>query len=257
MAFPHSVGLSYGQEKVNETTKRYALGTRGELPDGRVFYYALAGAAIGAGKVVTSIAPIAAHDSDLAVSTAAAVGATSIEVTLGATTAGTDEYADGYIFVNDVDGEGHMYRISSNPAAAASTELTLALDTNDTVAEALTTSSQAGLYHNPYFDVVEISLDADREVAGVSPTEVADNEYFWAQTFGLANVFQSTGTSGSQPVVGRGIQAMVSTSDITGAVEHVTTTLNVGWHGAQHIGVAVNVAVATTEYGLVNLTIRQ
>jgi hypothetical protein len=91
----------------------------------------------------------------------------------------------------------------------------------------------------------------------VSVTEVANNEYCWLQTYGLCNVFVSTGTSGSVPVVGRNIQPQVSTSDLTGAVEHQSTALDVAWHGAQHIGVWANVAVATTEYGLANLTIRQ
>jgi hypothetical protein len=257
MSFDHTVNLSYGMEKRNETTARYALGTRGELPDGRVFYYAQAGAALGAGHLCVSRAPVGNHDSDLAVSTAAGLGANSIEVTLGATSLGTDEYKDGYIYVNDVDGEGHMYRISSHAAAAASTQAAMALADDDVIVEALTTSSQAGLYANPFKDVVEVALDVDREIAGVAVTEVANAEFCWLQTFGLCAVFISTGTSGHVPIVGRGLQPMISTSDITGSVEKTSTALDNAWHGAQHIGVLVNVAAATTETGLASLTIRQ
>ena len=40
MAFPNQINLSYGQEKVETSAKKQKLGTKGVLPDGRVFFYA-------------------------------------------------------------------------------------------------------------------------------------------------------------------------------------------------------------------------
>ena len=40
MAFPSVVFLSYGNEKVETSEQKQKLGTKGVLPDGRVFYYA-------------------------------------------------------------------------------------------------------------------------------------------------------------------------------------------------------------------------
>ena len=40
MAFPSTINLAYGQEKVETSGKKQKLGTRASTPDGRVFYYA-------------------------------------------------------------------------------------------------------------------------------------------------------------------------------------------------------------------------
>ena len=40
MAFPLTVHLGYGQEKVETSDQKQKLGTKAVLPDGRVFYYA-------------------------------------------------------------------------------------------------------------------------------------------------------------------------------------------------------------------------
>ena len=68
MAFPTTVYLSYGQEKVESSEQKQKLGTRAVTPDGRVFYYAKcsATAITPAGKIVDGIAAVAAHDMDVA-----------------------------------------------------------------------------------------------------------------------------------------------------------------------------------------------
>ena len=80
MAFPLTVHLGYGQEKVETSDQKQKLGTRAVLPDGRVFYYAEnSGAAITtAGQLVDGIAAVGAHDGDLAT---AALAAGSLTVT--------------------------------------------------------------------------------------------------------------------------------------------------------------------------------
>ena len=111
MAHPTRVYADYGMEKKTGTDKYHALGTILELPDGREFRYALAGAvALDQGKIVAAKAPTGHHDMDL-VTAAAAVGDSSVTVTLEGTAAAKDIYADGYLFTNDDTGEGQVYRI--------------------------------------------------------------------------------------------------------------------------------------------------
>ena len=114
MAFTYgTIWGDYGDEKLTSTTEDLGLilGTRMVLPDGRVYRYAFTNGAAPAGQGVQSSAALANHDSDLAVASAAAVGAKSVSVTLGGTAAAKDLYANGYLFVNDVNGEGHVYKI--------------------------------------------------------------------------------------------------------------------------------------------------
>ena len=121
----------YGDEKITSTSEDLGLviGTRMVLPDGRVFRYAFTDGAAPAGQGVQSSAAVANHDSDLAVASAAAVGDKSVSVTLGGTAAAEDLYAEGYLFVNDVEGEGHVYKIRQHDAigsgAVSYTHLTL------------------------------------------------------------------------------------------------------------------------------------
>src|SRR4030042_2004512 len=110
MSFPVSADGSFGQEKVVTTTKKVPLGTRMVLEDGRAFRYCKAGEALGAGTLCQTPLAIADHDMDLPIALAAAVGATSISVTIATTAVTADQYMDGYIYINDGAGEGHIYR---------------------------------------------------------------------------------------------------------------------------------------------------
>ena len=67
MAFPITVQLGYGQEKTESSSQKLKLGTRGETPDGRVFYYAQnSSAAIStAGMIVDGSALVGDHDMDV------------------------------------------------------------------------------------------------------------------------------------------------------------------------------------------------
>ena len=101
MAFPLTVHLGYGQEKVETSSQKQKLGTRAVTPDGRVFYYAEnSGSAITtAGQLVDGIAAVGAHDMDLA---AAATSANELSFTSGTSlTVTKNQYKDGYVYFND------------------------------------------------------------------------------------------------------------------------------------------------------------
>ena len=99
-----------GDEKVTGTTKLHPFGTRMVIGGDRVFKYGSISdaAAVGAGKIVQAAVPHAGHDMDLVIPTAISVGDKSITVTTTATDVIKDFYADGYVYINDGAGEGHM-----------------------------------------------------------------------------------------------------------------------------------------------------
>jgi len=124
---------------VISATQEVQVGQIGVTPDGRVFRYSQAGAVdLAVGKLAVAAA-IAANHENMAVASAAAIGATSVTVTLGATAATANQYAGGFLTINDATGEGRAYLVSGHPAADASASLVVTLAEPITVA--LTTSS--------------------------------------------------------------------------------------------------------------------
>ena len=185
---------NYGDEKATSTSEVFGipLGTRMILPDGRVFYYAFSQGAIGAGQLCMMVAGVANHDGDNAIAAAAAVGATEISVTIGSTLTTKDYYKEGYLFVNDEAGEGHMYKIRSHPAIASDGTGTFRLYDGDGIAVALTTASQVGLMANEYANAeVYDADDIDGQPIGVGVTAIADTAYCWLQTWGPCAVLQA------------------------------------------------------------------
>jgi len=237
MAFLNYVGLDYGDELVTSTTEArgVTLGTKGLMPDGRVFRYSLAGEAITAGLMCQNSIAIANHDMDL-VTAATAAGASSIVVTLGGTAATKDQYKGGTIYVNDNDGQGQSFRISTHAAVGSGAAFTVPLEGKQTVKTALTSSSLCGLKANPYNGTLLYNTTPDGIPTGFSPTDVADASYFWQQTYGDAAVF-AQGTM----VLG---QCVVPSTNTTGAVDpHVAT-------GDDNMNVALvcNPISVTTDY---------
>jgi len=182
----------------SSTTQVHRLGERVETSDGRVFRYAQAGAAqLVAGNVVQAPAQVTTHKAMTPV--AAAIGATSVTATLGATNAVTaNQYADGYLIVAVTPGNGYAYRISSHPAAAASAACVFTLA--EPLNVALTTSSRVSLQANPYKGVIQAPTTLTGTPAGIAVFPAAANEYCWIQTRGLAPVL----TAGT-PAVGAAV----------------------------------------------------
>ena len=246
MSFPNRIYGDFGAEKVTNTTKKRSLGTILELPDGREFKYVLNGSgAITSGKLASSAAMIGNHDMDLTTA-AASVGDTSITVTLGATAATKDQYADGYIYTNDGTGQGQVYRIASNPAADGSATLAVTLASNDPVSVALDSTTESGLAVNPYSGIVVSPTSVTNRTLGVTATDIAANAYGFVQTKGLASVLVSGTVVAGQPL-------RVAGATLAGAAQPLNrdgTDEN-----EQFIGVVHNVVAANTDNCLAFLNI--
>lgn len=181
--------------RVMTATQEHPLGFMMRTVDGRAFRYGKADSnGSTAGYLYCSNANAANH-SNCAVYAAAAIGATEVTVTLGATAATANEFAEGYLIPNDVAPEGVAgFKIKSHPAADSAATLTLKLA--EPLSEALTTSSEVTLIHNPY-NAVEATTTQTTPPAGVAAVDITANYYGWYQTRGPAAVLCDAGAQAS------------------------------------------------------------
>lgn len=162
-------------------TQNFELGAR--LEHGLCVYrYGLAGAVdITVGTLCQSPVPAAAQI-DLVPSTSYAVGTRVINVTLGAAVT-ANEYAGGWLYVNDGTGQGQKLTILSHPAAAGGAAcaftclegLTIALDTAD---------SLISLVANPWSQVIIHPSPPTAGLTGVPNRNITAAHYGWFQTRG-------------------------------------------------------------------------
>lgn len=225
-----------GDLTLNTANALTCLGTKAFTDDGRVFRYACAGGvSLVPGKLQQSPAQVSNH-LGIAVQAAAAVGATSVSVTLGATAATANQYAGGTMVVTATPGQGYTYKIKSHPAASLSTTLTLTLE--DPIVVALTTSSTVSLMANPYNGIIVNPTTATGSPVGVAVTAVTNAQYGWLQVGGAVACLNDTGTT-----VGLGVAPSAA---VAGAVKTMAATLC-------QVGYAMETGV-DTKYNTIFLT---
>ena len=242
MAYPQTLMGKYGWEKVTTTAQKQKLGTRMQIFD-REFVYCQAGEAITAGKLVMGAARTAGHQVDLAVS-AASAGSTTVTLS-GSLTVTKDQYKDGWIIFNDVEEEGHMYRIKSNTAVSSATGCVITLDEEDGLVVAITTSQQVGLYESPYKEVeAHDANDVDHAPLGWTCVDIADESYGGLCVKGFTTALvDGTPAAGVPLIASNGVDGAVEVYDEDG-------TVNLSFVG--YMGPIAGVA---GEYGLIKANI--
>ena len=242
MSFPQTIMGKYGWEKVTTSAQKHKLGTRMQIFD-REFVYCEAGEDITAGKLVMGIDGTAAHQVDLAVA-AASAGATSITLS-GSLSIAKDLYKDGWIIFNDVEEEGHMYRVKGNTAVASATGCVVTLDEEDGLATAITTSQQVWLYENPYTEVeAHDANDVDHAPLGWTCVDIADTDFGWLCVKGF-----TTALIDGTPGLG---VPLVASNGVDGAVEVYDEDGTVNLSPVGYMGPIAGVA---GEYGLIKANI--
>lgn len=177
------------------TTQLWPLGAKLEYGD-RTFRYAQMGGACTAGKVVQQMVHTANHinctvtNADADGSTFShAAGSTTISLETNGTDLTANLFAEGYLYVNDQEGEGQCLRVKSHPAHDHSDDATVIITTYDPLHTAIVkNSSQVSLMQNPYADVVVAPTAETGAAVGVTVIDMADNEFGWIQTNGPAAV---------------------------------------------------------------------
>lgn len=176
---------------------------------------------------------------------AAAVGDKSITL-LVQTAPSADDWVDGYMYIENGDGKGHMYVIkehslTANPVVQIADEGGFRLAT-----KVLSTPSDITILANPYARVITFPQDPTGICTGVCHTAVAKDQYFWGQVHGPCAVFNGTDdiVTGDQICVGGEAAGVASLED--GAAPN---------EGDVTIGYAMRATTQDNEVVLVFLTI--
>lgn len=207
--------IHYTKEEENKSA---ALGTPyRQASTDRTWKYARNGAAaLAAGKVSVTPLSTSAHE-NMSFQTAPAVGDDELKVTLGAGAVAANQYADGWIVVQDGTGEGHAYPIAGeHPAFSASATATFGLGHGETVLEAGALSETNVDLNTNRFSQVIISADSSQTdvIAGVQNIDVTAAYFFMIQTWGPAAVWaDESGTLGAPITFGGGTAGQVENVD--------------------------------------------
>ena len=217
-------------------TQLFPLGSR-LLYGNTVYRYGKMGSgALTAGKCVTHAASIA-HHFDLAPTAGVAAGETAISVETAGTDITLNQYAGGYMYINDGAGEGQALRIRSNPAHDHSADPSIIITTYDDLATAITTSSKATLIADPLSALIGQAATTTGATMGVTVVDMAASHFGWFAVSGPATVL----TSGTLVVGNHAVPlgAIGAVGPAAGDVIQVIGTVMI-----------VNV---TTDYSLINL----
>jgi len=189
--------------------KLFPIGTIAQ--QGREFYSYCKAAATAISTLGTPIQGAARvhaeQDDDIVVGAAAAIGAYTVELTSTANldddpNDDTDDFAGGWLIVNDAAGEGQLYQIKSNEGFSGTADATFTLF--DPLTIALTTSSQVGLVRAPGYRVIATAAPLTGPFMGVPLIAVTASYYFWAKFKGYVPgvATGSGGAVGDMAVVG-------------------------------------------------------
>ncbi len=262
MANPIVTGGVGSPQSIYETssTARHAVGTRGYLHDGRVFYYTHneTAAALTLGEIaVTATVTPNHHDQTVNAAADFSAGSTDVVFNPGATAIVLREYEDGYVFISDGPGQGLIYKIRTHEGNAGSTQSNATL--YDPVVTSTSAVSTASLVRNPYKNPQQSNTTVSEVPVGIPLVTLAaatsaatatadpvDATYGWIQTWGPCPVLcdESVTDEGQAITIGTGT---------AGAAEEDDTATTV----SQEFIIGYNLTpLVDTEFQLVDLRIR-
>ena len=199
MSLPQTIyGIENEQYSTYAVKQRWDIGQKMELPDGRIFRGTLNGTTALTSAVLCQ-ALVEASFSGLAIQTALVVGDRTIKLTQATSFLNEDEAVNGYVTVftrqgADVPLNGQTFRIYGNNASSAtSTTVTLSLNPNASVLEAITTSGKGSIIRNPYSQVLVNPTTTTQYTVGVSTVDVTGSYYCWLQIRGVCGLIVDDG----------------------------------------------------------------
>ena len=228
-----SVNITAGIPAIlDEANPSANLGLRYVAPDGRVYRYAKAGAALTVGNILQSRAEDTGEQG--ITPGVVALGATSFTTT-STMTVTANQYAGGYVTVTVTPDLGSTYRIKSHPAATAAA---LTVQLAEPIRTAWTAATRIDFVPNPYDGVVVAPTTPTATLVGAASNDLTSGQYGWIQSAGPCNVLADS--------AGVAVGGQVSLSNATnGSVESFVS-------GQQIVGRAMT-GIAASENGLIFL----
>jgi hypothetical protein len=232
------------------STQLWPLGTELKYGD-RTFRYGQMNGAVTAGKLLQQAAHVA-HHTNCTITNADAVegsyshaaGSNTISLETNGTDLTLNQYAEGYLYVNDAQGEGQMLRIKSHPAHDHSDDASVVIETWDPLSTAVVkNASQVSLVKNPYADVIVAPAAETGALVGVTVIDMTDDYFGWFQTRGPVPILVS------EAVLVIGHRAVRSDADAGGVMAADSDPL------LFPVGQVMASGVVDTEYALIMLNL--
>lgn len=200
----------------SSTTQNHPYGALGYDKLGRTYRYAKAGAVALVGGNLQQSPARDTQFTEMAVSVAAAIGASQISFTNGTTTIAAGDFVDGTAVITSSTGIGQTFAIKAHTTGASGATIIITL--YETVLVALTTSSKITLSPNPYNGSIVSPTTRTGKTIGVALCAVAIGSFCWLGTRGRFGVLSDATVA----AVGEGLSPSTSTA---GCVTKAVTLL--------------------------------
>lgn len=191
--------------------------------DGRAFAYGLngtgSGTAIAPGKLTQGALSVSGHTNKTGTTTAA--GVNTVSFTVSSTAVTTNQYQDGYFYVNAGTGVGQTLRISGNTSSTSTGTPVFNLH-DPLIIATLASDSKFSVQPNSYSKLILTAHGSSTAVfaAGVPTISIPDANYGWFQVSGTCAVLQDTANN----LVG---ESVIVSPNVDGAVTlDVTSNIN-------------------------------
>jgi hypothetical protein len=200
------------------TTAYHRIGTRVQLEDGRVFYYAKAGEALAQGQIC--ISPVN-NDTiqECAIAVVTSINDKSVTLTIPTTpVTEANLFGEGFIHTRETGaGVGQCVKIKSHPSCLSGDDCVFTL--YDPLTIALVTTGTADISMNPFRNVMQDAAE-ENNPAGIPLIAVTGSTYyFWIQTWGIATCLPDCASAISTG-------APVTLGTVSGSVAPLATATN-------------------------------
>lgn len=193
------------------TVAAHPLGFQLYLDDGRAYRYGRAGAvALTAGNLCQGILNVTNHVTARALDTPG-IGTNTVQVTLGATAATEDQYAEGFLVCDATvaNGGGATHKIKSHPSVLSGGVMFVQL--YDNLWEDIAAANTASLISHPGAGVIVQPGPSTQALYGVASRDIPIANYGWFQFRGICGVL----TNGAVVVSNQ----VIASITVAGAVE--------------------------------------
>lgn len=252
MAFPVVLHAPESERYNTYTSRRYPLGTKLQLQDGREYRFGRVGASVASVQafLYQSQVPDGNFDTQAVPSSALnVVGSRSLVATLSANAIVENLWAEGYAVIEAAAGagEGRAYKIESHPASAGSEDVTFTLAPGSGLQTALNTSDKVTFMKHPLDAVIIHPAPPTAAVVGVASAPGAVNAYGWFQIRGPCPtmIVGTTVIGGSVSPTGTVTGSPDGTVEATGVIITTTAATIAQMTEIIRIGICMEVAPTT------------